>query len=124
MNPLKNHVISEQKMLDYQTIIDAIGLFLSLFGAAIIVYGGIEAIIKIIAKEIRRQFLEYNAIRMDFTSKIMIGLEFFIAGDLMKSILMPNLNEVVILAIIVAIRTVVGYSLNQEIKTIGPGERG
>jgi uncharacterized membrane protein len=106
--------------MDYQTIIDAIGLFLSLFGAAIIVYGGIGAIIKIIAKEIQRQSLEYNAIRMDFTSKIMIGLEFFIAGDLMKSILMPNLNEVVILAIIVAIRTVVGYSLNQEIKTIGP----
>ena len=57
---------------------------------------------------------------MDFTSEIMIELEFFTAGDLMKSFLIPNLNEVVILAIIVAIRTVVGYSLNQEIKTIGP----
>ncbi|HUS75588.1 MAG TPA: DUF1622 domain-containing protein [Methanothrix sp.] len=102
--------------MNYISVIDAIGLFLSSFGAAIIFFAGIGAIIKILAKEIGRRILDYNAIRTDFTSKIMLGLEFFIAGDLMKTILTPGLDQVIILAIIVAIRTVVGYSLNQEIK--------
>ena len=52
----------------------------------------------------------------------MMGLEFFIAGDLIKSILTPSLDEVIILGIIVAIRTVVGYSLNLELKQIGKKE--
>ncbi|MBI4813452.1 MAG: DUF1622 domain-containing protein, partial [Methanobacterium sp.] len=60
----------------------------------------------------------YNDIRLDFTNKIVLGLEFFIAADLIKSILQPTLNDVVVLAVIVAIRTVVGYSLNIELKEL------
>lgn len=105
-------------MIDYKIVVDAIGLLLSSFGATFILFGSVEAIIKILAKKLNRHHLEYNAIRIDYTSKIMLGLEFFIAGDLMKSIFTPGLNEVIILALIVAIRTVIGYSLNLEIKMI------
>jgi uncharacterized membrane protein len=103
-------------MMDYRIVIDLIGLFLSSFGATVILFGSIEAIIKILVKKLNRHHLDINAIRIDYTSKIMLGLEFFIAGDLMKTIFTPGLNEVIILALIVAIRTVIGYSLNLEIK--------
>lgn len=107
--------------MDYKTIIDGVALFLSSFGAAIIVFGGIWAIIKVLSG-VGRRTLDYNVVRIDFTSQIMIGLEFFVAGDLIKSILTPSLDEVIILGIIVAIRTVVGYSLNQELKQMGKKE--
>ncbi len=107
--------------MDYKTIVDGVALFLSSFGAAVIIFGGIWAIIKVLSG-IGRKKLDYNAVRIDFTSQIMMGLEFFIAGDLIKSILTPSLDEVIILGIIVAIRTVVGYSLNLELKQMDKKE--
>ncbi len=108
--------------MEYKTIIDGVAIFLSIFGAIIIIFGGMWAIIEILTKGIGRDTIDYKAVKMDFTSKIMMGLEFFVAGDLIKSIITPSLNEVIILGIIVAIRTVVGYSLNLELKEMGKNE--
>lgn len=105
-------------MVDYGIIINYVASILSYFGAIVIFYGGIRAAIGVISIEILRRKTSYNDVRMDFTPKLLIGLEFFIAGDLIKSILEPNLNQVIILAIIVAIRTVVGFSLGREVREL------
>ena len=102
----------------YQDIITYVSLFFSIFGAVIIVYGGLRAIISILKVEIFRKSLNYNTIRADFTSKIVIALEFFIAADLIRTVIQPTLDEVIILAVIVAIRTVVGYTLDKEAKDL------
>jgi uncharacterized membrane protein len=102
----------------YQDIITYISLFFSIFGALIIVYGGLRAIISIIKVEFFKKLLSYNTIRADFTSKIVFALEFFIAADLIRTVIQPTLDEVIILAVIVAIRTVVGYTLDKEAKDI------
>ena len=102
----------------YQDIITYISLFFSIFGAILIVYGGLKAIITILKVEILKKSLNYNTIRADFTSKIVLSLEFFIAADLIRTVIQPTLDEVIILAVIVAIRTVVGYSLDKEAKDI------
>ena len=47
-------------------------------------------------------------------SKIALGLEFFIAGDLIKTIIEPNFTQITTLAVIVGIRTVIGYFLDKE----------
>ncbi|MCZ3365888.1 MULTISPECIES: DUF1622 domain-containing protein [Methanobacterium] len=105
-------------MVDYGIIIVDIASILSYFGAVVIFYGGIRAAIGVLSIEILKRKTSYNDVRLDFTPKLLIGLEFFIAGDLIKSILEPNLNQVIILAVIVAIRTVVGFSLGREIKEL------
>ena len=102
----------------YQDIITYISLFFSIFGAILIIYGGLRAIITIIKVELLKKPSDYNMIRADFTSKIVLSLEFFIAADLIRTVIQPTLDEVVILAVIVAIRTVVGYSLDKEAKDI------
>lgn len=102
----------------YAELINYISFSLALFGAILVFYGGLRAAIKVLAKEILRRSYEYNDIRLDFTNKIVLGLEFFIAADLIKSILQPTLNDVIVLAVIVAIRTVVGYSLNAELNEL------
>ena len=102
----------------YSEIIYYISYSLALFGAFLVFYGGIRAAIMVISREVLGRSYEYNDIRLDFTTKIVLALEFFIATDLIKSILQPTLNDVIVLAVIVAIRTVVGYSLNAELKEL------
>ena len=105
----------------YENIVTAVATFFALFGAVIIFYGGLQAILRIVATGLRRNPLDYSAIRRDFTLKIVLALEFFIASDLIKGVLEPTLDRVIILAFIVGIRVVVGYSLNQELKELPPG---
>lgn len=102
----------------YIEIVSYVSLFFSIFGAILIVYGGLRAIIKVLRVEIWKKSSNYNLIRVDFTSKIVLALEFFIAADLIRTIIQPDLNEVIVLAVIVAIRTVVGFSLDKEAKDI------
>ena len=110
-------------MVDYGIIIVYIASILSYFGAIVIFYGGIRAAIGVISIEILKKNTSYNDVRMDFTPKLLIGLEFFIAGDLIKSIIEPNLNQVIVLAIIVAIRTIIGFSLGREARELEHTDR-
>jgi uncharacterized membrane protein len=105
----------------YENIVTAVATFFALVGAVIIFYGGLQAILRIVATGLRRKLLDYSGIRRDFTLKIVLALEFFIAGDLIKLVLAPTLDQVIILAFIVGIRVVVGYSLSRELRGLPPG---
>lgn len=94
-------------------LLTGISLAFAIVGSIIIIYGGIRATVDTIIGEIKR--INYYAnTRIDFTRKIALGLEFFIAGDLIKTIIEPTFSEVIILVIIVSIRTIIGYTLNKE----------
>lgn len=94
-------------------VLNAISLSFAIVGSIIIIYGGIMATINTITGEVKRKNY-YAPVRIDFTRKIALGLEFFIAGDLIKTIIAPNFDEVIILVIIVTIRTIIGYTLSKE----------
>lgn len=102
----------------YEYYINYISLFFSIFGAILIFYGGLRSIFNVLRVELFKHSSDYNAIRVDFTSKIVLALEFFIAADLIRTIIQPTINEVIVLAVIVGIRTVVGYSLSKEAKNL------
>lgn len=90
-------------------------LFFAYIGAAIIIYGGAGAVIKIIKLEIRRAGFDYHDIRREFTHKIVFGLDFLIAGDILKIITAPTQEDILFLGAIVGIRTVLGYFLSKEV---------
>jgi uncharacterized membrane protein len=46
---------------------------------------------------------------------LLLGLEFLIAADIIDTLMKPTTQEVIILGAIVAIRTIVSYSLNSEL---------
>jgi uncharacterized membrane protein len=76
----------------YEEIVNLVARFLGLCGAAVILYGGVQAVAQLLEKEIWKKSLSYNLLRRNFTLKIMMGLEFFVADDLIKTVLEPSLN--------------------------------
>ena len=89
-------------------------LILAVTGAVLIIYGGLKAIVKLIALEIRKGSYTYNQIRRELTDKIVFGLEFLIAADILTTITTPSQEELINLGVIVGIRTILGYFLSKE----------
>jgi uncharacterized membrane protein len=95
-----------------------LGAFSSLFntvGSLLIIYGGLRAILGIILLEALKKPFSYQQIRKEFTNKIIFGLEFFIAADVMETVRNPSQEELILLGTVVLIRTVLGYFLSKEV---------
>ncbi len=97
-------------------IIDLGANFFSYFGAVLIFYGGVVAFVKTVAVESGKgRGFSYHEIRRDFTHKIIFGLDFLIASDILKTIVAPTREDIILLGAIVVIRTLLGYFLSKEI---------
>jgi uncharacterized membrane protein len=66
-------------------------------------------------KEKQREYLGQLVRRM--LRGLLISLDFLVAADLLKSILVPSVTELIILAFVVAIRIVLSWSLSKEIES-------
>ncbi len=108
--------------ISWPAVINAIVTIFEIVGALIIFYGSARAVAEIVASTIHRRPPNYSAIRREYTKKISLALEFFVANDLVRTILEPSLNQAIVLAFIVGIRTVVGLSLNRELKELERSE--
>ena len=95
-------------------IVHAIAFFFGAVGALLIIYGGIRAIADILRREFLREKISYDAIRLQFTGKIIFGLEFFIAADIINTLIAPGPQEILMLGAVVLIRVVLGYFLPRE----------
>ncbi|MCK9298222.1 MAG: DUF1622 domain-containing protein [Methanoculleus sp.] len=113
--PDRGHIVLE-------TLVGITATVLGIFGALFIVYGAVIAIVEILAREMRIRAISYRDIRWVFTTRILIGLEFFVAADVIKTILEPTLQDLTVLGALVAIRTVVSYFLGKEVSEL-PEER-
>lgn len=66
----------------------------------------------------------YEILRRAFGGAILLGLEILVAADLVRTVAVePTLNNVLILAVIVLIRTVLSFSLEIEIEGVAPWRR-
>jgi uncharacterized membrane protein len=91
--------------------------FAHLFGAVgafLIIFGGLKSTVQIISREILKKNYTYNQIRREFTDKIVFGLEFFIAADVLSTLIAPTHEELIVLGAVVIIRTILGYFLSKE----------
>jgi uncharacterized membrane protein len=95
-------------------ILTIISYFFAIVGSALTTYGGVVATYKILLREIWKRPISYNIIRREFTSKIVFGLEFFIAADLLTTLVAPTREELILLGAVVIIRTILGYFLSRE----------
>ena len=102
-------------------LLNIVVLSINLIGIAIILWGVVIAANKFIRMKVSRGdagvFLtDSNQIRSLLGTYILFGLEFMIAADIIHTIIKPTQHDLVVLATIVAIRTVISYFLEREIE--------
>ncbi|EOH75804.1 MULTISPECIES: DUF1622 domain-containing protein [Enterococcus] len=102
-----------------QHVFHPIVLLLDVVSISIIVLGAIFAFIKLIHREDKKDFssvLHKNRyIKAYLGSYILLSLEFLIVADIIESIINPTFQDIIRLALIVLIRTMISYFLNKEI---------
>jgi uncharacterized membrane protein len=88
-------------------------------GVAVIVIGAIVAIVRYFIQYRQRVAVDviYKTIRVGIARPILLGLEFLVAADIIRTVAIePTLENVGVLAAIVGIRTVLSFSLQLEIE--------
>jgi uncharacterized membrane protein len=56
-----------------------------------------------------------EAVRFRLAGGLLLALDFQVGSDILKTVLVPTTTELIILAVIVALRIVLGWSLSKEI---------
>lgn len=102
-------------------IVSWVSLVVGVIGSLVIVWGVMKSVVEFISLEyssFRGENIcsDRDHLRHHLGSYILLGLEFLIAADIIKTILHPSLNEMAILGSIVAVRTVLSYFLNREME--------
>ena len=90
--------------------------------------GALIGIISFLKNEIRRftggySITNIRKLRATFGTYLLLGLEFLIASDILKTVLEPTLNELALLGGIVVLRTILSVFLNKEIKELESEEK-
>lgn len=100
-------------------ILEYIAVGISICSIAMIVYGTIIAIISIVRNEFSKNKDQgIRSIRAEFGGYLLTGLELLIGADIIKTIVEPSYEELIVLAGIVGVRTLMSIFLNREIKEL------
>ncbi len=97
-------------------------LFIEACGAVIVSVGVMRAMIEYLKICFRR----YNAnaiagLRIRLGQSMVIGLEFQVAADILKTGISPDWQDILVLAATIALRTILNYLLERELVTLAPG---
>ncbi len=89
-------------------------------GVAIIVWGVVTGAARLAYLETRRMRGENicrdrEHLRIHMGSYLLLGLEVLVAADIIRTVITPTFDELIILGSIVAIRTVLNIFLNREL---------
>lgn len=105
----------------FHIIINAVIFALNIVGALITLWGIILSLADFLKKEImhRKDAVVLNeSIRIKLGSYLVLALEFFIASDIVKTIITPTWQSLGILGVIVIIRTILTHFLTKDLKKI------
>ncbi|MGX7204998.1 DUF1622 domain-containing protein [Enterococcus pingfangensis] len=101
-----------------QQFFHSIVLLLNSLSIFIILVGAIFSFIKLICekeKDFASVLHKNKYIKAYLGSYILLSLEFLIVADIIESIINPTFQDIIKLALIVLIRTMISYFLNKEI---------
>ena len=104
-------------------------LYLSLVvgavAALVIFWGVVKGVFEVIRIEVSgrkaeedREYQLLGKARYHIGYHLLLGLEFLIAADLIRTILQPQLEELAVLGSIVVIRIVISYFLGKEVEKL------
>ena len=111
--------------IDFRQIMNLTGITLDLVGVLIVALGALVSVGRFLVHRPREFARSYRILREDMGRAILLGLEFLIAGDIIRSVVVdPTLLNVVTLGLIVLIRTFLSMTLQLEVEGCWPWQRG
>jgi uncharacterized membrane protein len=111
----------------FRHVMEVVGTSVDGVGVFIVAGGMVVATLRLIPRLRNRSHDTgnyYSLYRQDVGRAILLGLEFLIAGDIIRTVVVaPTLQNVVVLGLIVLIRTFLSLSLQLEIEGKLPWRR-
>lgn len=108
----------------FRSLVDIAGTALDAAGVLVVVGGAVVATARLLVHRLSGVGEYYRGFRQDLGRAIVLGLEFLIAGDIIRTVVVaPTLQNVLVLGLIVLIRTFLSLSLQLEIEGKLPWSR-
>ncbi|WP_326551646.1 DUF1622 domain-containing protein [Micromonospora sp. NBC_01813] len=104
--------------MDFETVVLIVGTTIDAVGVLIIIAGLLAGSALYLRGVIRQHDLRanYRRYRQNIGRAILLGLEFLVAGDIIRTVaISPTFESVGVLALIVVVRTFLSFSLEVEI---------
>jgi len=107
----------------FEEVMEHIARGFEVAGVAIIVIGGVVALIAGL-KDFDNMGKFFVDVRRDFGKPLILGLEVLVAADIVQTITVdPSFESVVVLGILVLVRIALSFSLDIEVDGIAPWRR-
>src|SRR5512135_1864618 len=107
-------------MESMQQLLQAVVLVISVLGTLVVCWGVLESFVAFVRLKVairgENAVAASESVRQHLGAHLLLGLEIFIAADIITSVLSPSWEKVGILVAIVAVRTVLSYFLRMEVK--------
>jgi len=96
---------------------------IDIIGVVILVYGFAKALIRFLKAEFGKELFAtkisaLQSLRCEIGIYILLALDFLIVSDIIHSILEMSQDQLIELAVMIVIRTAIGYFLGKEIKEL------
>lgn len=110
--------------MEFQDAMELVGKVVDVAGVAIVVLGVSYASVVGVARLTRRLTNVYESYRRLLGRSILLGLEFLVAADIIRTVAVtPTFRSVGVLALVVVIRTFLSFSLELEITGRWPWQK-
>lgn len=110
-------------MASFHGFVENVSLFIDGIGVLVIVLGILAATVRFVTVG-RRTAEPYRRFRQDLGRGILLGLEFLVAADIIRTVAVtPTLQGVLILGLIVLIRTFLSMALEVELEGRWPWQQ-
>ncbi|HET8776222.1 MAG TPA: DUF1622 domain-containing protein [Candidatus Limnocylindria bacterium] len=104
--------------MEIRGAVEAVGLAVDVLGVAVIVAATLVAATGFARQLVRGESSDaaYRDLRQSIGRGVLLGLELLVAGDIIRTVaIAPSFSSVGVLAIIVAIRTFLSFTLEVEL---------
>ena len=111
-------------MEELKKVIEFLPEIIDLFGVLILVIGFVRGLIAFLKMELsrykgkKRHFRVMQILRCDVGLYILLALDFMITSDIINSMVNADMDDLIGLASIVVLRTIIGYFLGKEVEEI------
>ncbi len=103
--------------------VELVAPWIEAIGIAVVLWGAIEGLFRLLLR-VRSTLVRepqpapISHIRSAIGEKTALGLDFFLAGDIIQTIVIPSWESLAMLGGIVVIRTVIAFFLNKDLREL------